>query len=90
MRQPGNEFRVNPHKTLKSSAIEGNSQEYLDSVHFKVWLQNTKFTNAIKFCSKKYPDPTAVESSTIDNCMHKYNMANHLYYDEAASFQSTI
>ena len=51
MRQPGNEFRVNPHKTLKSSAIEGNSQEYLDSVHFKVWLQNTKFTNAVKFCS---------------------------------------
>ena len=51
MRQPGNEFRVNPNITLKPQGITPNSQEYLDSVHFKVWLQNTKFTNAVKFCS---------------------------------------
>tara|TARA_B110001450_G_C17162173_1_gene295739 strand:+ start:80 stop:328 length:249 start_codon:yes stop_codon:yes gene_type:complete len=82
MRQPGNDYRMNPHDVIRMTPIENNSKDYLDSVNFGVWMQNTKFRNAMTFCSGKFPNATEADSEMIDTCVNKFNKANHLFYDE--------
>ena len=53
-------------------------------------MQNTKFRNAMKFCSAKFPNATEEDSNVIDTCVNKYNKANHLFYDEQSAFGSIL
>lgn len=96
MRQPGNEFKVDPFKVIATEEIPApvlSGQILKDHQH---WAANTVLARQHKFCAnvclnfKKAGGIQKDEEACLDSCFTKYSQALGYFQQEKNHFMSSL
>lgn len=96
MRQPGNEFRVDPYKAQGSQEIPAAVLPPTFQKDHQKWAFNTQIARQHNFCGKICVNFSGLggiqqkEQACLESCIAKYNQAFGSFIEEKNHFLSSL